>query len=1063
MTPPGKDVSLSATAEVIGVMRIVLRYASAVTAVAVLAAVLATSPAAAEAPEAAAVAVQTANSAATGVSVQVASPSGTDALEAAEGLASAGGGSATAGVVLQASGLCDASGVSQFGDVAADGYGADHILCARALELTRGRADGSFGPDDELTREQMAAFLVRLWRDVLDRDCPAGVSHGFRDIAGSFAKADIECLFGLGIAKGTTASTFSPGRTLSTAAVTLFLARLLVRSGAAACDLSTDEFQRAAECLADRGVAATVGEAVAPVAATRAMMAVYLVGAWHQASGRGRPPRALRPVVTAVVTNDAPLRVDHPAGLSVSVPADALAGSTRLVVSKITAVPPAQEGAAKFSDPVFDVTAFSASGRQITETDAAMELRFPEPPGGDGGVIARYDGLLHKWIPVATSAEGGELIAELDQFAPVVAWSWPTLPAWLRDALSSVWTGWGWEWLADGLTEDESLAVRHLREIVREDPHMAKTLLGFPWLADGINKHESSGALYGLLATLRDDPNTAESLLGLPSLADGLAWEESWALGGLGTLYGIDRSISSALTTRPWFKDGLSYEELMLVGDLGNIAYRSETHFTAIIGMPFMETFEPADAMAVIALMKLAYCWDCSDDESSDGVPESFRRVMTHPAISDGISDEEAKVVATLHTVSLNKPDLLDTLLAPDNVTLEERIVDLPLAGEVLFTIIRTETGLDRTMDLLEYIVRSVEGFMAYPLPVKQVIYLSADTGNASNHWTTMVFPPEFDTHEASEVLILHVLAHEVAHYYWRGEWALPWISEGAATFFQSLHRMQANAAAGEPVVPIWPAHWPPCTYVGNIAGLDRLERGIISESAHLSAMCYYSHGERLWQDLYRSLGESVFRRGYRNLHLMLRGVGSASQCEDSTGGICHVEAAFKAAAPADMATTVDTVIARWYDNSEPYDISHVDTSPINPNLSDSIEISRSYISLDSDRREETMTDSFSASDIQENIFLHLHFSSPTVQKARKLPLTLVEYFEDGFSYSSHSVTYTLEAGRHQISPGFPIGPGGHTWVEGDFEDRTWAPGRYWVYVYHEGQKVAEVKFRVTP
>ena len=341
----------------------------------------------------------------------------------AEARGRADGEPAASGVVAQgSSGLCDVSGVSQFGDVAPGGYGAAHILCARALGLTRGKADGTYGPDDDLTREQMSAFLVRLWRDVLGGDCPQGVSHGFADVAGSFAEPDIKCLFGLGVTKGTTASTFSPGATLSTAAVTLFVARLLVRSGAATCDLSADEFERAAVCLAGLGVAASADEALAPVAATRAMMAVYLVGAWHHASGRGQPPvSATRPVVSAVVTNDAPLVVDHPAGLSVSVPVGALPDSARLVVTEVTAVPPASDRV-ELAGPVLDVRVFSASGREITELDAPAQLRLPVPPGGgEGVVIAYYHEVLQTWVPVATRAEDGDLVAELDHFTLVVA------------------------------------------------------------------------------------------------------------------------------------------------------------------------------------------------------------------------------------------------------------------------------------------------------------------------------------------------------------------------------------------------------------------------------------------------------------------------------------------------------------------------------------------------------------------------------------------------------------------------------------------------------------------
>ena len=445
----------------------------------------------------------------------------------------------------------------------------------------------------------------------------------------------------------------------------------------------------------------------------------------------------------------------------------------------------------------------------------------------------------------------------------------------------------------------------------------------------------------------------------------------------------------------------------MLLGDLGNIAYRSETDALAIIGMPFLETFEPADAMAARSLRRLTWCDDgqstfsreCSDSETGDQrVSKKFRQAMSHPAISDGISDEEAKIVAMLNSASSFSTDILDSLLDPDTVTLEERTINLPYTGETQFTIIRIRPGAKRTMDLLERAVRTVEGFMGTQLAIGHVIFLAEDTSRnrVDIHLSGMSGQHEiFDTDESSELRALHVFAHESAHWYWFYDWNRHWVAEGLATFFQSLVRRQANVGPDETVVPIWPPHLPPCPIKDNIAELERLdiEDGFIS-------YCSDAFGERLFQDLWRTLGKSVVRQGLANLYLTARSGAPVDGCESvRRAGMCQVAAAFKAAAPAEAAATVDKVIGRWYDNSEPYDLSHVDASPPNPSLPGGVEITRAYISLDRDRPEETRTDSFSASEIREQVFLHLHFSSPTVQQARELQLTFVEYFEDGFAY----------------------------------------------------------------
>ena len=668
--------------------------------------------------------------------------------------------------------------------------------------------------------------------------------------------------------------------------------------------------------------------------------------------------------------------------------------------------------------------------------------------GASAQVIAKVDKVIDRWY------YGKE----------------PASPAALAERINAL------PWLADGVTEDERRAVNALRDILQEAPALVETLLSFPWLADAITRDESYAILHfgGLL---RGNPTMAETVLRSPWFSAGVTRTDEQIIWGIRYLYDLDRSNISALTAKPWFKDGLSSEELMLVGDLGDIAYRSEADFLAIIDMPFLETFEPADALAVSSLRQLTWCDDgqydfsmeCSDNETGDErVSKKFRRAMAHPAISDGIDDEEAKIVATLFSARLFNPDIFDRLLNPGTVTMmEEKTINLPHTGETQLTIIRIRRGAERTMRLLERAVRTVEGLMATPLPVGHVIFLAEDNHHgAGNFLTNMTGQHEiFDTDESSELRALHVLAHETAHYYWYYDWNRHWVAEGLATFFQSLQRRQANAGpGGEPVVPIWPPHLPPCPIShGNIAELERLE------DAGVITYCSDSLGERLFQDLWRNLGDSVFRQGLANLYVTARSGAPVGRCGFATAGMCKVEAAFKAAAPAEAAATVDQVLDRWYYNSEPYDNSHVDTSPANPRLPGGVEITRAYISLDKDRPEETRTDRFSASEIQDKVLLTLHYSLPTGWQTQKLPLTFVTYFEDGFAYRNNDTTYTFYAGRSQASLSFRVGDWpGRTWIVqasmGKMEPPPmWAPGRYWVSVYHEGLKVAEVEFEVTP
>ena len=168
----------------------------------------------------------------------------------------------------------------------------------------------------------MAAFLARLWRDVLGQPCPSEPAHTFTDTAGSFAAADIACIYALGVTKGTTSTAYAPEGTLTAAQVTLFTTRLLNRAKPGACTLTDSGLRQAAACLTSHNIAPGAAEAEAEAPAPRAQMAVYLIGAWHSITkgnppkppaAQEQPPRTQLPKFTAIAAGD-----DYSCGIRVN-------------------------------------------------------------------------------------------------------------------------------------------------------------------------------------------------------------------------------------------------------------------------------------------------------------------------------------------------------------------------------------------------------------------------------------------------------------------------------------------------------------------------------------------------------------------------------------------------------------------------------------------------------------------------------------------------------------------------------------------------------------------------
>ncbi len=210
----------------------------------------------------------------------------------------------------QTTDLCGDTSEIVFTDVTDSNYGADYMRCLKAIGISQGRPDGSYQPSRKLNRAQMASFLVRLWRDVLDQDCPAG-STPFTDVpAGGSHSDNITCLYNLGITKGTTDDTYGPDDPLKANQISRFMLRLYERAGEGEeCETSDDELDQAVTCLASINVLPDPEEGTGAEDVTRDRMAVYMVGLWHNTAKEEPPPpppEYPEPAKTSTTTSTAP-------------------------------------------------------------------------------------------------------------------------------------------------------------------------------------------------------------------------------------------------------------------------------------------------------------------------------------------------------------------------------------------------------------------------------------------------------------------------------------------------------------------------------------------------------------------------------------------------------------------------------------------------------------------------------------------------------------------------------------------------------------------------------------
>ena len=523
-------------------------------------------------------------------------------------------------------------------------------------------------------------------------------------------------------------------------------------------------------------------------------------------------------------------------------------------------------------------------------------------------------------------------------------------------------------------------------------------------------------------------PERARMFRELPWVNDGLVVSERRAaqeLIRLGLQWG---DVFLGLMEKPWLAEGITKDKETVITSLVRVANAGSFSGSAveITGMPFLDSVQSVDALAMTSLGRLALRRQ-----------DVFRQVMSHPTVSDGITDDETKIVAVLGG---SNPTLVQTLLNPQVPMLEEREIEVRESGKLLITIIRTQPGAERTMDLAEEAIRNISEFMATPWPTQNVIFLyvrSATPSFAGVHkGTYMEIKSKHGAEDVSPHYALHLLTHELGHYFWTNRYGQErWIVEGGADL---LSAVSLHARYGWPVAAIKT----PCAHVRSI---QELEEQDYSSGDPLHG-CTYRLGSRLLLDLYHQMDPTTFRLGFRRLYLLSQHDDETGACDSVRVGICHLEAAFKAEATQEVTDSVDEAVARWYYGTEPLSTRkpvQLDNDPVDPVLpSINARVSQAYVSGQA------------AGDIR----LHLEFSdagsnvgSPSDAAMNAWPLEIVEYSEeDGLMF-----------GRRSYQK--PEGVGGSGTTRRWYSLRANVPGQYRVYAYWDGQKIAEASYEVKP
>ncbi|WP_150275596.1 pullulanase [Paenibacillus tepidiphilus] len=131
-------------------------------------------------------------------------------------------------LLVRALGL-QGTGQSAFADVAAGAWYAADVNTAVSLGIVNGRGTNSFAPNSTITREEMAAMLIRALQVKQGRELTAEAAASFADAAdiSAWAASYVNTASGLGLIQGREAGGFAPQAAMTRAESAQVIYRLL--------------------------------------------------------------------------------------------------------------------------------------------------------------------------------------------------------------------------------------------------------------------------------------------------------------------------------------------------------------------------------------------------------------------------------------------------------------------------------------------------------------------------------------------------------------------------------------------------------------------------------------------------------------------------------------------------------------------------------------------------------------------------------------------------------------------------------------------------------------------
>lgn len=247
--------------------------------------------------------------------------------------------------------------------------------------------------------------------------------------------------------------------------------------------------------------------------------------------------------------------------------------------------------------------------------------------------------------------------------------------------------------------------------------------------------------------------------------------------------------------------------------------------------------------------------------------PEESRRLRSSPWFIDGLNDEEAAFIVTMRDILDNSPT--DFFEMVQTRYIQSRTIHLPLSGEINIWAMQKAPFPEGEyiVDVIEDALRSLETLTQIPLPNKHVIVLIVVVDQDTNYerpYSNLDQPWPGAANAGGHVRVaryenekpgLHVLFHEIAHYYFT--FFPAWLLEGGAEFAADyIWHHNGHGSVAEWRSSVDTTVGPGCS--NGARNLHELGSPGFGYRAQPHLQCFYSMGSHFFASLFHSLGEDV-------------------------------------------------------------------------------------------------------------------------------------------------------------------------------------------------------------